>query len=232
MKTRLTLLASTTLAALAIAAPAQAAGSGWYVNISGGATWLTDDDGFVAVNGNDTLTFLPDSDTGFIVSGAIGYSLTNVMQGLRVEVEAAYRQNQVDGAWVSDTNNATLGGADSGLLDYDHSTFSVMANAWYDFDVGGVSPYVGGGIGWADTDLDGAYIGGSIPAISLSDDGFAWQLGAGVNFGISPNMKLGVGYRYFEGPEVTVLAPFSTNTASSDVESQNHSALVSLTIGM
>lgn len=231
MKTKLTLLASTTLVALAIAAPAQAAGSGWYVNLSGGANWLSDD-GFTATNGNDTLTFSPDSDTGFIVSGAIGYSLNNVLQGLRVEVEAGYRENQVDGLWTADRNNGAGTGTSSGALDYEHSTFSVLANAWYDFNVAGVTPYIGGGIGWADTDLDGTYTGGNIPVLSFSDDGFAWQAGAGINFDISPNMKLGVGYRYFEGPEVTVLAPHALNTASGEVESQNHSALLSLTIGM
>lgn len=229
MKTKLTLLASTTLAALAIAAPAQA-GSGWYANISGGANWLSDD-GFAVATVTDTLIFSPDSDTGFIVSGAIGYSLNNVMQGLRAEVEVAYRENQVDGLWFSD-NVAGVGGLDSGALDYDHSTVSVMANVWYDFNVGAVTPYVGGGIGWADTDLDGTYAGGDNTVLAFSDNGFAWQLGAGVNFDISPNMKLGVGYRYFEGPEVAVIAPGTGNTIGSDVESQNHSALVALTFGM
>jgi hypothetical protein len=37
MKTKLALLATTALAALAIATPANAAGSGWYVSVTGGA---------------------------------------------------------------------------------------------------------------------------------------------------------------------------------------------------
>ena len=228
MKTKLTLLASTTLALLALSAPAQAAGSGWYVNLSGGANWLANDDGFFASTiGGDTLAFTPDSDTGWMISGAVGLSLNNMVQGLRVEAEVGYRNNQVDGIWTSST-----GASDSGLLDYEHSTLSVMANVWYDFDLGNVRPYVGGGVGWAETELDGAFLGGTIPAISHSDDGFAWQLGAGLNFAISPNVQLGVGYRYFEGPEVNIGAPFGANGATGDVENQNHTAVVSLTYGM
>lgn len=227
MKTKLTLLASTAFAALAFAVPTQAASSGWYASLTGGANWLNDD-GFVAVNGPDTLTFNPNTDTGFIVAGAIGMSLNNMVEGLRVEAEVAYREGQVDGLWK--TTTGIFG--DNGTLDYEQSSVSVMANVWYDFDVGGVKPYVGGGIGWADTELDGRYVGGTIPTINFSDDGFAWQLGAGLNFGISPNMSLGIGYRYFEGQEVTVLAPFAGNSATGETEDQNHSAVVTLTYGM
>lgn len=234
MKTRLALLATTTLAVLVAAAPAEAKGSGWYLNISGGANW-SNDDSFAVVNtaSSDSFSFNPNADTGFIVSGAVGMSLDNVLQGLRAEVEVGYREDKVDGAWASDTDtSADPTGNDAGTLDYTHSTFSVLANAWYDFDIGGVKPYVGGGIGWADSDLDGNFVGGTVPALSTSDSGFAWQLGAGVNFSISPNMMLGVGYRYFRGPEVTVLPPDTGNTTSSEVDDESHSAVVSLTFGM
>jgi outer membrane autotransporter protein len=228
MKTKLTLLASTAIAVLALSAPAQAAGNGWYVNLSGGANWLSDEGFSASTVGSDTLTFAPDSDTGWMISGAVGLSLHNMVQGLRVEAEVAYRDNQVDGVWAS----STAPGTDAGLLDYEHSTLSVMANVWYDFALGNVRPYIGGGVGWAETELEGAFLGGTTPAINHSDDGFAWQLGAGVNFDISPNVQLGLGYRYFEGPEVNLGAPFAPNGASGDVENQNHSAVVSLTYGM
>ena len=234
MKTKVTLLATTTLAVLIAAAPAEAKGSGWYLNISGGANWLNDDS-FSGTVAPDALSVTPDSDTGFIVSGAIGMSLASVLDGLRVEAEVAYRQNKVDGTWASDTNTTAVGGNAVGRLDYDHSTLSVMANVWYDFDIGGVKPYVGGGIGWADTDLDGNYIATTPVAVrplSFSDSGFAWQLGAGANFAISPNMSLGVGYRYFRGPDVTVGGSVAANGVTGDLESQNHAAVVSLTFGM
>ena len=234
MKTKLTLLASTAAAALALAVPAQAAGN-FYVGVFGGANWVKDHSFSVATTPTasaDTLSWATDGDSGWIVGGAVGMSLNQLMGGLRAEVEVAYRENQVDGLWVSNVTTPTT--VSSGALDIDHSTFSVMANLWYDFDVGGISPYIGGGIGWAETELEGAYLGGAVsPApFSFSDSGFAWQLGAGVNFDVSPNIKLGVGYRYFEGPDVTVGAVNAANSATADVDSENHSAIVSLTFGM
>jgi opacity protein-like surface antigen len=108
-----------------------------------------------------------------------------------------------------------------------------MANVWYDFDVGGFRPYVGGGIGWADVEVDGAYITSPSPVIDSSDDGFAWQLGGGINFQVSPNVQLGFGYRYFSGPEVTILAPdLPANTLTPELDYENHTAMATLTFGM
>lgn len=242
MKTKLALLATTALAALAIATPASAAG--WYLNISGGANWLNDSqfanlaaDTVNDVNDEfDAFDFNNNPDMGYVISGAVGYSLAGLMPGLRVEAEVGYRQNKVDGLWstTNDTNGDNAGPtADNGTLDYDHTTLSVLANVWYDFDLASVKPYIGGGIGWADVEVDGSYIGGTVPAFSYSDSGFAWQIGGGVNFQVAPSIQLGVGYRYMEGPEVTVLPPFNTeNIASGVVDSNNHSGVVSLTFGM
>jgi opacity protein-like surface antigen len=178
----------------------------------------------------DTLSWSTDADAGFIVGGAVGMSLSNVVKGLRAEVEVAYRQNQIDGLWTSNTGSPI--GVSSGTLDIDHSTFSVLANAWYDFSLGGVTPYVGGGIGWADTELDGRYAGGVIGPFDFSDSGFAWQVGAGVNFDVSPNITLGVGYRYFKGPDVRVSSLYAPNSATADFDAGQHAALVSLNFGM
>ena len=226
MRTKTILLASGAVAALSLAAPAHAAGN-FYVTAFGGANWLNDEAFVAFTTPSTTFAFAGDADTGFIVGGAVGMSLNQMFAGLRGEVEVAYRQQDVDGAWLS----ATTGGTTSGALNYDQSTFSIMANLWYDFAVGGVRPYVGGGIGWARTEVDGNF-GPTLP-FDLDDSGFAWQLGAGVNFDISPNMMLGVGYRYFDGPEVTIGAPFPlTNPLTGDLESENHSAIVSLTFTM
>ncbi len=231
MKTKLTLLASTAAAALALAVPAEAAGN-WYVGFIGGANWV-EDHSFSAATAPtvsaDTLTWSTDADTGFVIGGAVGLNLSNMMSGLRVEIEAAYRENQIDGAWTSNTGPP---GVSTGTLDIDHSTFSVLANAWYDFPLGNVAPYIGGGVGWAETELDGHYLGGTTGPFNFSDSGFAWQLGAGINFDVSPNVKLGVGYRYFKGPDVTVGSVLVGNSATSDVDAGQHAALVSLTFGM
>jgi opacity protein-like surface antigen len=234
MKTKLTLLASSAVVALSLATPAQAAGN-FYVSVFGGGNWVQDEtpSGATTPTSNaDTVLWATDADTGFIVGGAIGMSFSHLAPGLRAEVEAAYRQSKLEGQWR--TNVGTPTNFSSGTIDGDHSTFSVLANIWYDFDIGGVSPYVGGGIGWAETSADGRLVGDPIGdgPFDFSDNGFAWQVGAGINFDISPNIKLGLGYRYFEGPDVTIHALNPANSASADMENSNHTALVSLTFGM
>jgi opacity protein-like surface antigen len=237
MQIRTSLLATTALVALTLAAPAaNAAGSGWYVSLSGGANWV-DDSSFALVNtvpSTTTFTLATNADTGWVVAGAIGYSLSGVMPGLRVEAEVGYRENQIDGTFLTSITAGPT--TDSGPVDADHQTFSVLANVWYDFDVGGFKPYLGGGIGWAETEFEGTYIG-TVSLVntpfSFEDSGFAWQVGAGINFDISPNVMLGIGYRYFSGPEVTILPPVvAPNILAGDIESDNHSAALTLTFVM
>ncbi len=230
MTTKLTLLATTAAAALALAAPAEAAGN-WYVGVIGGANWVSDHAFSVATAPTvsaDSLSWANDAETGFIIGGAVGLHLNQFMDGLRAEVEVAYRQNVVDGVFSSSVG--TIPGV--GTLEIDQSSFSVLANLWYDFNLGGVSPYFGGGIGWAESQIDGRSIELTPVPFDFKDNGFAWQLGAGVNFDVSPNVKLGVGYRYFVGPDVTVGSVDPFNSATSDVDNENHSAIVSLTFGM
>jgi opacity protein-like surface antigen len=233
MHSRIALLASTAAAALALAAPAEAGNwTGFYIGVTGGANWSDDTDFTVGPFGSSIFTWNSDPDTGYFVGAAIGSDLGQMMSGLRVEGEAGYRSNSVDGVWLDNIAASPT----TGLLDYDQDTFSVLVNLWLDIPVGGVEPYIGGGIGWADTNAEGSYIcvaggcaGTAIP-FDFSDDGFAWQAGAGINFPISPNMKLGVGYRYFEGPEPTAVGPISGLT--HDLDNGNHTATVTLTFGM
>lgn len=72
-------------------------------------------------------------------------------------------------------------------------TVSAMVNGLADFDVGGNwSAFVGGGAGVARTNY-------KINAISFqgTDSNFAWQILAGVRTAITPNLDLGLKYRYF-----------------------------------
>lgn len=232
MRTKIALLASTTLAAFALAAPAEAAG-GWYVSLTGGANWVDDNDFFVS-SAPTTLTWNTEADTGFIIAGAVGMYFGDVLSGLRGEVEFSWRSNNVGGFFTS--NVGPIPPTEFGIVDYDHQTFSVMANAWFDIPMGGgFSPYVGGGIGWADTSIEGAYVCTNFCTVvpfDFSDDGFAWQLGAGVNFNISPNVQLGVGYRFFQGPEPTALSTWVGNTLTNELENDNHSVVATITFGM
>lgn len=241
MKKRNLLLASTALALLATAPSAQA---GLYFSGLGGVNWLEDSSGF----GSDTFfcgklstctaSFGTDADTGFIVGGAIGMHLDNWVRGLRTEIEASYRRQDVGGHWYAAIYD---GGGDpfdstSGAIDANESKFAIMVNVWYDIDAGWpVRPYVGGGVGWARASADGAarwFDGdGFTEVFNRHDNGFAWQLGGGFLYEVQPGVDVGFGYRYFQGPDVELffdgkLYPIT----NAEIENNNHTLVVNLII--
>ena len=162
-------------------AGALADGTGWYVaghvgmaryvDTDTSGRWVhvgTGDGGRVEETG---LAF--ESGTGF--AAAVGYDLGEA------RVEAAVSRS------ASDFRDTELDDADGEL-----SVFGVMANVWFDFDLGsGLAPYVGGGLGvaWATIDEETGFSETSNPAL-------AWQAGAGVGYALSPAATLQVGYRY------------------------------------
>lgn len=229
MTSKMKLLASVAIAAVSLVGAQSASAGNYYVNVSGGANWLHDDSFFASTTtvGNSLQTFGFDTDPqiGFVLSAAIGMHLDNVLPGLRAEGEFAYRENDVRGFGFSTTD----GVGPTRSLDYQHSTYSLLANAWYDFNVMGMRPYVGGGIGWGHVNVDG-----NIDGLAFADDegGFAWQLGAGLTLDILPKTKLNIGYRYFVGPDVTVHPVDSDNLLSGDLENRNDSVTVGFTFEM
>ena len=228
MQLKRVLLASSALALLAGATEAQA--SGMYISVFGGANWQADSS---SVNPTTIESFNVDPDTGFVVGGAVGANLTKWVNGLRAEVEVAYRRNDVGGNWTTST------GSTGGLIDGNVSNFSIMANVWYDFDLGWkIKPYVGGGVGWARAEVDGAAVTtftdggpttGLFTTFDLTSTGFAWQLGLGFNYEAAPGVDVGLGYRYFEGQDFD---PFfrGKGLTYGELENQNHSVMVNLTI--
>lgn len=233
MISRKTLLVSVAVAAATLAAAPGASAGNWYVNVSGGGNWLGDNSFSDTTNENST-TFAFDNDTniGFVLSAAVGLHLNNVLQGLRVEGELGYRENDVDANWSSTTSEADLDSlAFNGNAQYQHNAFSIMANAWYDFQVAGLNPYIGGGIGWADVEADGVYQSKTAGS-SFSESGFAWQLGGGLHLPIDEKLTFSIGYRYFSGPDITIPAPYGGNPLSGSVDTESHAVTVGLTVGL
>jgi opacity protein-like surface antigen len=225
MKMKRLWLASTALALLAGAQQAQA---DMYISVLGGANFLEDSTDR-AVSGSTTLSISTDADTGFVLGGAIGAHLDKWAKGLRAEVEASYRRHDVGGlgSFASFYTNTS-----SALIDMNQSTFAIMANVLYDIDVGmKIKPYVMGGAGWARSKVDGA-IAGTDTTTTFVDhsNGFAWQLGVGFNYEVQPGVDLGLGYRYFNGPDNDLVFRGKNETVSNRVDNQNHSLMVNLTV--
>jgi len=152
---------------------------GFYLGAYGGANW------------SDTNYSSPwvsfESDTGYVIGGVLGTNLDQV-PGLAIEADLSFRSNPIDGVICYDPFSIS-----------DH-TWGLLANAKYTFDTPKwpVHPYLLVGAGYASrtaTVDDWGY--------EVSNDGFAWQLGAGVNTTVAPGIQLGVGYRYFDAPNLS-----------------------------
>jgi len=228
MKLRKHLLASS--AALAIcAATTQAEASPFYFSVLGGPNWAEDER---LITSNSTTADI-NFDTGFVIGGAFGVHLDKWLKGLKVEVEAAYRRNNLDGHFT--TSDGTYTGTINGHI----SNFSLMANAWYEIDIGSkVRPYVGGGAGWAKANLHEGWVwstGDSYTSYTIENSGFAYQLGIGVIYEIMRGVDVGVGYRYFDGPNLSAYSNNNNISAaasygSDKIDNINHSVAVNLTI--
>lgn len=222
-------LATAAVAALATIQQAQA--DGMYISVFGGANFQKDNSHFA-----QSFTFYStsselhntDAETGFVIGGAIGTGLDNWVNGLRVELEASYRRNDVGGNWAGAISGYTFS---SGSIDANASTFALMANAAYDIDMGWkIKPYVMGGAGWARSRFEGAELTtfGTNNSWEVENSGFAWQLGAGFNYEVAQGVDVGLGYRYFNGPDSSYFA--GKNIAPINRDNENHSVMVNLTI--
>lgn len=195
-----------------------------------------------------TVTTAVNSDlsNGFVIGGAVGARLDKWLDGLRAEMEVSYRRNKLKGDWqfsfngdiptsIYDTSDLSAAGTTDGHL----SRFAIMANVWYDIDAGSkIVPYVGGGVGWNRARLevggnvvDPGFIFTDIERAEYSESGFAWQLGAGANYEVSPGVKVGLGYRYFHGADVD-RAFSGKNAAPALTDEGNHAIQANVTVDL
>lgn len=182
------------LAGATLTAPAR--GEGFYGSLNAGASFLDTTRNFGSGIDIDSR-----SDTGWALSGGVGYAYTN---GLRAELELGYRRHGIKDLFVRSDGglgaSLGVGGPLNGatLAAEGHETsFSGMVNGWYDIKTGtAFTPYVGGGIGLSRIALNGIKIS-DFQIVDDSDVVFAYQFGAGVAYAVTPSISLTVDYRYF-----------------------------------
>lgn len=164
------------------AAQANAGQPGLYMSGTFGMTILSDSD----LDPDVGATVVFESDVGFGIGVAGGYEFGN---GPRAELELAYRRNGAN----------TVAGSP---VDGSASSFAVMANGAYDFDLGQFVPYVGAGLGFAGVfaDIDS----GGVKIVNDAGMGFAYQLLGGIGYKLKPNVTLTFDYRYFATTDVTM----------------------------
>lgn len=220
--------------AVALSAAGVADAHSPYITVFGGVNLLNDKSaaqtsGVTVLFGS--TSYDADYDSGFVMGGAVGTKLEETLPGLRLEVEASWRRNEMGGRF----HEFDFFGHRDGIIDAEQSTFAVMANLWYDIDLGGkLVPYIGGGAGWARTHADGVFYRTAVtPGVSQTFDvdgsGFAWQLGAGFKYPVDDGVTLGLGYRYFRGPDIDNNVFIGKHDLPVAFERENHAVTLDLT---
>ncbi len=168
---------------------------GVYITGSAGGGTLED---FDIREQSTANVFRADPLAGYSLSGAAGLDFGII----RLEGEVFYNDNELD----------SFGGF-FGTFDGTVETLAGMGNIFLDIPTGiGITPFIGGGIGYADVEAD--ISSGFANLVNDSDGVLAWQLRAGIAFAIFPYTDLTLGYRYF----VTEDLDMQNATGSVEVE--------------
>jgi opacity protein-like surface antigen len=144
-------------------------------------------------------------DAAFAGAG-VGYQFNS---WLRFDATAEYRTAAQYAAIQSYTDiwnpPGSVCGLDSRCYDTyhgQHSAFLFLANGYLDLGTWyGITPFVSGGVGFANNWLQNFYdvsaqpAGGFGYAQNRTQTNFAWQVGAGLAYNVTPNLKLEVAYR-------------------------------------
>ncbi len=151
--------------------PPVAEAGGWYWGLSGGYLWLNDGRSC----GCTDLQY----DSGWGANGVVGYRFGN---GISLGVTAGYLSAKYE--LIDNDAHYNSGSADLNMI-------PVMANAAYNLDITDtLLLYVGGGVGTAWSELEGA------GSDAKGDWHFAWQGRAGVGVKLNDGVTVNLGYRY------------------------------------
>lgn len=166
---------------------------------------------------NDRVEF----DPGVNIGGTGGFDYGF----FRLEGELSYKSS--DMTTVTDKTGTYPPSSADGTLE----ALALMFNAFADLhNTSPVTPYVGGGIGFAALHLNDTFVPGDPVPIYVEDDDsvFAYQVGAGLEFALNRRLSLDLGYRYF----ATSKARFGSSRDLTDTELtfRSHNAAVGLRV--
>jgi opacity protein-like surface antigen len=151
-------------------------------------------------------------DPGIYVGGTGGYDFGII----RLEGELSYRNAKFD--TIRESSGVALRRVEGDL-----GVFATMFNVYFDLhNSTPVTPYLGGGIGFASLHLGETTDSLGIVYDASNDTVFASQVGAGMDVAINSRSSIDIGYRYF----VTDKAKFNGEVTSSDLRFESHNVLV------
>jgi opacity protein-like surface antigen len=179
---------------------------------------MADDTRFAVGGGGVRVT--NQYEAGFANGLMVGYNFGPVLGGvgLRGELEGGRAQFSIDTHTV---NGAKIASGDSFG---DLRTLGGFANAFLDFNLGRlmgapadsfmnrVTPYLGGGVGFAQVELRKMGISATGVIMKDTDSQFAYQLSAGVGIEVFERTTIELGYRYMAVPDLKFVARDGTRT--------------------
>jgi OOP family OmpA-OmpF porin len=236
MKFKTTLLAAAAVVAIPALAHAQPV-SGLYIAGGIGGNLLQDTTLNGSVNNAAGTKIENEFQLGYVGVLSLGWGFGN---GLRAEIEGNYRSNEVSDTRVGGASVQGIASGKGTAVSY-----GVMANALYDFNLGGalggLTPYIGAGAGyiWHDYQDVGARRSTGERAVYNGDTGaFGYQAILGFSVPISgvPGLAVTAEYRFMgtlghdiNGTgNITSGSGVSQTRLNSDVDNFNHSLLVGL----
>lgn len=154
-----------------------------------------------------------DLESGWSLGGGVG-KYSGLFGGSRFELEGTYLSNEV---------NSVIYDGFALPANFDIKTKALMVNYLKEVPLGAATGYFGGGIGWAWTKMDG-----DIDTIqySSSDDGFAWQLIAGIDIPVTERLALFTQYRYLVLDDASFVTDFGDFSNTTNDNPSSHSLLI------
>jgi opacity protein-like surface antigen len=219
-----------------LASPAAARDGSLYFGAEFGGLWARDLDHDLTITRTTAptgTTLVPDGaqmrfkKPGLDLDLILGYDFGLV----RIEGEAGYKRASLDEIGLRNAPGGVVTTSDG---DGNVGVTSAMANVLLDVgDNEGVSVYAGPGIGWARVKTNNIVPGPAAFDIEGSDSGLALQGVAGVRYAITPQLDVGLKYRYFRSSSLdyrNIIDELNAGGVTYDTSSRfrSHSLLFSI----
>lgn len=168
--------------------------TGFYIGVVGGYVMPQE------MTMSDPYYYGPDTDAelddGFLVGFKTGWNTPFTRGIMALEME----YNYISGADFDNSKLVDVFGEGLGTLNGDIDIHAVLFNIKARYPQGRVHPYIGMGIGYAYFDVGDIRVQDPSEKYLIPDSsggGFCYQFLAGLELDITPNLSLGIGYKYF-----------------------------------